>query len=93
MYANFFSLFSSGPALLTGDTVESSRYFAGDREDNDVISTRRLSNNTSRLKYVSKVYRDKPHSCINLTFTQYRPAVSLAVVQAGKALFYTHNVN
>ena len=50
IYWFFFSFLSSGPALLTGDTVESSRYFAGDREDNmwsmpgDFLTTLHASN-------------------------------------------------
>ena len=47
-------IFSSGPALSTGDTGASCPCFAGD--DDIVMKSQILSMNTSRLKYVSKVY-------------------------------------
>ena len=88
LYWIFFSFLSSGPALLTGDTEGSSRYFAGDG-DNDVIHAPRLSINNSRLKYVSKSVQGQT----SFMHKPYIYATSvLAIVQAGKALFYK-NVN
>ena len=88
IYWFFFSFLSSGPALLTGDTEGSSRYFAGDC-DNDVIHAPRLSINNSRLKYVSKSVQGQT----SFMHKPYIYATSvLAIVQAGKALFYK-NVN
>ena len=82
IYWFFVSFLSSGPALLTGDMEGSSRYFAGDG-DNDVIHAPRLSINNSRLKYVSKSVQGQT----SFMHKPYIYATSvLAIVQTGNSM-------